>query len=285
MKPQTPLLKGKKVDIFKFSTFSAYFSAYVQNEKEDRPSFSYRVMCRDSGIKSASLLTWIASGKRLPTPDVLEKLNEYIGWSPDQYAYAQALVNFEKAKTAAEKNVYLERMQQIAPSPHLTLLEQAQIEVVMKWHVLAILEITSLKDFKYDLDWIYDQLEERIDKSQIQDAINKLLKTGILELSEGNKLLRPIKHLFTKDHVAIAGAKNLHVEMLKQAQRAVYMQSPEERFFSTTVMGVKVSKLKEAQALLAEFRSRFIELCECGEEPEEIYQFGINFFRLAGKKQ
>ena len=279
-----PRRSDSTVKVFEFESFASYFTAYVEAQKKSRPTFSYRVICRDTGIKSPALLSWYASGKRVPTPDILEILNDYIGWKPDEYAYAQSLASYERAKTHQEKVGHLERMRAISPLKNLTILEQAAINVMMKWYIVTILEMTHLKDFKPEVDWIFERLGERVSKEQIEEAFEALIETGLFVREADGRLTRPSKSIRTKDNVPNFAMRGWHVEMMKLAQRAIYLQEPTERYYSGVTMTIDSSKMKEAQSMLAEFRERFVAVAQ-EEGGDETYHFGFQFFRLTEKKK
>lgn len=273
------------VVVFEFESFARYFTAYMDAEKRIRPSFSYRVICRDTGIKSPALLSWFASGKRIPTPDILEILCDYVGWKPDEYAYLQSLVGFERAKNHQEKVFHLERMRSLSPVKNLTKLEQAAIDMMMKWHIVTILEMTHLKGFQSDPDWIFKRLGGRVSKEQIVEAFAILQETGLLVRGEDGTLSRPNKSLRTKnENMPIAAVRKLHCEMMGLAQKAIYLQETSERFFTGVTMTIDSKRMKEAQAMLAEFRERFVPVVQ-EEGGDETYHFALQFFRLTEKSE
>ncbi len=94
---------GDKVNIFEHMRFSTYFSAYLLQEKRGQRSFSLRRLCRQTGVKSPAMFTWMASGTRLPSPDILERLCPILGWSPAEHAFAQLMVNAEKTDSSIER--------------------------------------------------------------------------------------------------------------------------------------------------------------------------------------
>lgn len=268
-----------QVSIFDYETFAAYFAAYIAEQKQVRRIFTFRYLCKVTGIKSPGQINAIASGKRFPTPDILEKLNEALNWKPNEYAFAQALIAYERAKTDAEKAVYWQKMREIAPTKNLSFLEKANTDIFLKWYIAAILEMTHLKDFKFDLAWISDRLGGKVSPNEVQNAIDILLKTGTAVKDQKYGLRRPQTVLRTKDNVPIYAVRGWHIEMMKQAQRAIHLQSPDERFFSGSTITISANRIKEMQALLAEFRERFVKLTEV-DQGDETYHFAIQFFRL-----
>ncbi len=270
------------VTVFNYETFASYFAAYIEDQKKTKRNFSYRFLCRKTGIKSPALLTWLATGKRLPTPDILEKLNDAFNWRPDEYAYAQSLVSFERSKSDSDRMLHLKKMREIAPAKNLTILEKAATDIFLKWHIATILEMTHLKDFKLDTQWISERLGGKISPAEVQSALNVLTKTGLMVEDAEKGLRREGKSLRTRDNIPIYAVRGWHSEMMKLAQRAVHLQEPAERFFSGVTMTIDEARMPEAQALLAEFRERFVTLVQT-DQGNETYHFAVQFFRLTKK--
>lgn len=55
---------------------------------------------------------------------------------------------------------------------------------ISEWHSLALLELISLKDFKFDLNWISEKLSVSVEEVSL--ALNVLIKSKLIALENGN---------------------------------------------------------------------------------------------------
>jgi uncharacterized protein (TIGR02147 family) len=269
----------EEVLIFEYKKFSEYFSAYLDLQNSIKKTFSYRQFCSRANIKSASMLTWLASGKRIPTPDLLERLNEVIGWKPNEYAYVHAMVNAEKAASLSEKEFFLNKMKSLYPQESSTIIEEQNVEMFKTWYTIAILEMTNLKDFSKDPTWISQKMNGKVTPSEVEASLKLLKDIGYLVEDKNGSLNMPQRNLRTKENIPMEVVRLWQVEMMRLAQQAVLIQEPGQRFFSGATLPFDSSKIKEAQDLLVEFRERFINLMSSGN-PDQVYHFGMQFFRL-----
>ncbi len=269
------------VRIFDHRSFASYFSAFLAHSKANSRTFSLRYLCRQSGVKSPSMFTWFASGKRLPTPEILDRLSEALKWSPAEHAYAQLMVGYEKSDSSLERSHLFEKMQAItAPADMTTISAQAK-SVFSKWYTMAILEMTNLADFQCNAEWISKRLGSRITSNEIEEAI-EILKEEEFLIDDGNGgWQRNTASHRTRDNVSIKAVRGWHSQMMKLGQQAIHIQDPDERFFTGATLTISASQLKQAQALIAEFREKFIAMTQVSGG-DETYHFAIQFFRLTG---
>lgn len=267
------------ISAFDFETFSDYFAHYLALQSKVKKNFSYRQLCRRTGIKSPAMLTWLAKGTRLPTPYILEQLREVMEWKPGEFAYIQSMVNAERSESTAEKEYHQSKMRELKPAEPTSLLENETISIFSKWFLIAILEMTNLADFDSSPIWICERLGGRISEEDAASAIELLLKVGLLEKSPDGRLSQPLKRLRTKDNAPITAVRKWHEEMMRLGQNAVHLQEPEHRFFSGISLAIDSSEMAEAQKVLGEFRERFISRFE-KKGGNEVYHFAIQYFGL-----
>lgn len=268
-----------ELNIFDYDRFCEYFAAYVHEEKKQHKAFSYRYLASRLKFKSPSALLWMAKGTRLPSPDFLLKLRDYMGWQPNEYAYAQALVGLERAKNPEERKLYLERLKQIRPATgDLTIMDRKIVEAISHWHCVAILEMTHLVEFKNDSKWISERLGHIVTIEEVEHALTTLSEVGLIRIDKDSTLVRLKQGLRTPPNVPIQAVRSFHCEMMKLAQSAVYMQEPDERYFSGLTLSLNSKRLKEAQTFLADSTENFVELMH--EPGDQVYHLAVQFFRL-----
>jgi uncharacterized protein (TIGR02147 family) len=268
-----------RIDIFEYHTFASYFAAYLEHQRLTRRDFSLRQLCRHTEVKSPSLFTFIASGKRQATQGLLEKLSPVIGWSPAEYAYATLLLQYERTESSLERQVILERLQSIAVPKSVTYISGKGFSLFSKWYYAPILEMTRLQDFRWESSWIVKRLGEKISEEDVDAAIQFFLENNFIEEDPEKKYRLCHVSRRTRDNELRPIVRAWHSEMMKLAQKSLHLQAPEERFITGITLTIDKEKMKEAQELISDFREKFIRTIQA-ENGNETYQLSVQFFRL-----
>ena len=156
-------------------------------------------------------------------------------------------------------------------------MELDAFKIISDWHHLAILELTYLDEFKNDVKWISKTLG--ISPAAVETAIERLKKAGLLKEKSG-------KLVATEDFSAIGedkpshAIKNFHKQIMERALSALFVQSLEERDFSSVMMAIHQSKLPQAKELIRKFKKEFAALVTDTDSKDSVYCLGIQFFNL-----
>ena len=72
-----------------------------------------------------------------------------------------------------------------------------------------------------------------------------------------------------------------HQQMLTLATEALQKYSSEERNVSSLVVCVRAKTVSELKRRLTSFQQELLALCDADEEPEVVYQVGMQLFPLS----
>ena len=86
-----------------------------KEKKEINPSFSIRSWANQLGLKSHGALQQILAGKRTVPKKYIPSISQSLDLSVGETMYFETLVDFEKAKTAEERDVYYKRLNHLRP--------------------------------------------------------------------------------------------------------------------------------------------------------------------------
>lgn len=89
--------------VFEFLDYRKYLLHYYKATKVRQRHFSFRVFAEQAGIKSPSFIKHVIDDERNLTRSVTEKLCTAMNFSPKEALYFTALVHFNQAKTALQK--------------------------------------------------------------------------------------------------------------------------------------------------------------------------------------
>lgn len=153
--------------------------------------------------------------------------------------------------------------------------------MISDWHHFAILELTTLKQFKKSNKWIGQQLG--ISEKVVAAAVQRLIKVGLLE-EKNNTLVATTADSFTTSDIPSKSIKEFHEQILNKAKEAQHLQSVEDREITTLTLGVKKSDLPKAKKMIREFKKLITkELCLLVDDKDAVYALGIQFFELTNK--
>src|SRR5262245_65236720 len=99
---------------------------------------------------------------------------------PMQSDFFCELVEYNQAKTNAERNRIYERLARFRPFREARRLDGAQAEYHSSWYVPAIRELVRRSDFSEDPRWIARQLTPAISSAQAKKALELLEALGLV---------------------------------------------------------------------------------------------------------
>lgn len=150
-------------------------------------------------------------------------------------------------------------------------------QTITEPHHYAIVELTRLKNFKYDFAWIGKTVG--VSPLEAEEAIERLLSIGLLR-KDGKKLVRAPGRVTTKDKSVTTAALKFHQrKILEQAILALDKTPLEERNQSSMTIAINPSKIPLAKKMIQDFVNQLSDVLEVGAL-EEVYQMSFSLFPL-----
>jgi uncharacterized protein (TIGR02147 family) len=159
-------------------------------------------------------------------------------------------------------------------------LETARFQAIAKWHHLAILNLTYVKDFDPAPRKIAKQLN--ITPIEAQDAVERLLTLGLLEKTTAGKLVPTQTRLFVKTTMPDPATFLYENEMLEKAKMALADRSEtafQKRMINGATFPCAPKHLPEIKKRIKKFHEEILELIRPGPF-EEVYQLNCQLFPL-----
>ncbi|MFZ4715103.1 MAG: TIGR02147 family protein [Bacteriovoracaceae bacterium] len=162
------------------------------------------------------------------------------------------------------------------------LLDQDIFNLIAEPHHYALVELTRLKNFQSDPEWISNILG--ISVTEVESAIGRLLTVGLIK-KEGEKIVRAPGRHTTKDKSVTAPAFKYHQrKVLEQAMRALDNVALERRNQSSMTIAINPQKIPLAKKMIQDFVDQLSNVLETGEL-EEVYQMSFSLFPLMSPVQ
>lgn len=275
-----------KPNVFEFSDPVDFLNASLQAAQEINPKFSLRSWAHQLGLSHVALLSMVLNRKRTLRPSLGSKVSSDYRqkgkFTEDEARYFDMLVLFRLAKTSDEKKFYQQVLASLRPDQEFSTLQLDQLRLISDWYHVAILEMTFLKNFKSDSKWIQKRLGDTVTEGQIKEAINRLIRLGLLQQTpEGLK--KTTVHLATPTDQFSRELQSFHAQLIQKAIVSLQTQSIEERDVTGYTMVTTSEKIKEAKKMIRDFRRQLGQFLET-PNGESLYQLNIQLFSLEEKQ-
>ena len=233
------------------------------------------------GLRSSSTLIMILNGQRNPGPQLTEKLCRYFRLNQQAAAYFHDLIRLAKVRTDVQLGLgVLKQLEQRHPGRGFRLLDQDTFHAISNWYCYAIRELVNVKDFREDPEWISRQLQFPVSCEKVEEALNTMLRLGLLERNARGRLVTSAQHLDTKSDAGDEGLKRYHEQLLGNAAESLRTVPSLEREVSGGCFAIREKDVKRAKELIRSFQ---IELCNEIEQKnsDRVYQIEVAFFPLS----
>lgn len=247
--------------------FQNYLSNELQRRLADNPRYSLRAFARDLDIEP-SLLSKILRRKIPLTDGMFQRISTRLRLPGD-------ILNTLKWTTFPEG---LEDYSVDEPSVDYIAVEE--FLMISDWYHYAILEMTSLKDFRPEALWFTERLGLPLEI--IEPALERLLKLGLLVQTESGWQTSSRFSSTLKQQSTSQALRNRQCQVLQKAIHAIETAPVEARDNSAITLALNLKVLPAVQQKIKHFRrmlATFIEEESRGEQTE-VYELAIALFPL-----
>ncbi len=270
-------------DIYEFLDYREYLGAYYEAAKENVPAFSYRYFSRRAGYSSPNYLKLVMDGERNLTEKSTHQMIKGLGLEGEEARFFRALVNFNQATSAREKNEYFEEVSASRRFRSARRIDRSMFEYLSCWYYPAIREMAARDDFRDDPAWIGRQLFPRVPAKKVREALDLLLELGLLERDEDGAIVRGEPALTTGHEVRSLAIGNYHRQMLERAAESIDTVPREMRDVSGMTVCIDAATVAEIKGRIHTFREQLMEICEreTDEDKSLLYQICFQLFPLS----
>jgi uncharacterized protein (TIGR02147 family) len=165
--------------------------------------------------------------------------------------------------------------QLLKQQPAFKMLTEDVFKVVSAWYYFAIVELTSVVDFRNDPNWIANRLGLPV--GEVKIAVERLKKVGLLVDDGGS--LKKVSRDYLFENLPSQAIRNHHHQTLELAHRALEEQEMPNREFFTICFPMDPKLLPEVKTRIREFSENLMADFQ-QSSPKAIYKIAVQFFRL-----
>lgn len=228
------------------------------------------------GYSSASTISMVAKGQRLPTPSLLESLFQI--WKTKPAERERIRINLEierRSKKGKSVAGLADQFNKLAPYRKI---ELTGFKLIRDWYVMVIKLLAGGSDFKEDPLQISRRLRRKVTPKEVRQSLTLLESAGILVRDPVTKKLKPVDaNTETTHDLRSEAIRANHHGMISRALEAIEEQSIEQRQFNSLALQFDPTNLKSAKDRILDFVKKFNE--DFGsEQANRIYQLNVQFF-------
>jgi uncharacterized protein (TIGR02147 family) len=266
------------VMVQKQNDFRKILKAELAERISHNPGYSLRAFARDLDLSPAQM-SHLLNGHKGASPQAAEKIGKRLGWTEKEIEYFCSLVASEHSRSRVSKQVAREQLKKY---DHV---DQGAVElqldlfrIISDWHHFAILELLKISKQKQTVR----SISKRFLISEIETdlALERLIRLGLIEKNGKGYELQQDTVLST-ENVSSDAIRKFHAQVLEKAKNALMTQPVQERYFRTQFFPIRKNDLPEAQNDIREFFEKFTQKFSNGDEGDEVYSLGVQYFRLS----
>jgi uncharacterized protein (TIGR02147 family) len=282
-------MENKHINIYIYLEYRKYLKEYYAFQKKRSKSFTYRHFSQSAGFSTPNFLQLLIQGKRNLKKSSIAKVSHALHHSIEEAAYFELLVNFDQAKTVAEKTHYFMALSEARKPYQISPIHELQFEHLRTWYHKAIRELLGFYAFNEKEQYAYRKLaallSPPITEREARNSVKLLLKLGLLKRSEDGSIIQAERFISTGDEVRNLSVRTFHQAMIQRAGEAVDRINPEHRDISSLTVTVSDNGFAMLKKELQLFRKRLLEVVKSDSDPKNVYQVNFQLFPLTNTKK
>jgi len=264
-----------------YTDYRHFLKDYYIETKKRFPHFSYRYFCRKAGIKSPAFYSAVVRGERNLTAKTIAQFARGLELDQKQEKFFTVLVHFTQARSAVQKQEYLEQMRSLLPRVKEQTLAADYYAYYSKWYNLAIRELACIIDWRDNYQLLADRVQPRITRMQAREACLLLAELGLIEKTGDGRYRQTKMHLTTGSEVSSLAIRKVNQQFAWLAGEAIERVSPVNRDMSSLVIGISHATYEQIKQEIQLFKDRIKILVVQGNEPDAVYTMNVHLFPLS----
>jgi uncharacterized protein (TIGR02147 family) len=272
------------ISLFNYLDYRQYLRAIFEEKKRENPGFSHRSLTEKLSLQAPGHMLFIMQGKRRLTSSIALRLASYLKFSKKESRYLLSLIRYSDAKTPAEKQYAFEEMQQLRQ--HFSVpVAPGSYRFYEKWYYGAIRAVLDVERITDDYQGLAAMLRPAITATQAREAVELLLKIGMIMRDETGALRPANSSLTTGDVWQGAVIHNLQRTFIELSKEALDRFDKKERDISNLTVTVSEESFEIIKKKVAELRSQIMAMACAEQTPDKVLQVNIQLFPLTGPKK
>jgi len=261
-------------DLYKYLDYRKYLEDWFGWKKVQKSSYSWGIFARRAGLKS-STITNIRKGRRHPKADSDTIAGIMTALELDDLArgYFQGLVALS---TTHDRGPTLTAL---LTHPECRLGDDVsadELKYLSNWYYVAIRELSYSPVFREDPEWIAARLRGGVTAAQVTEALEALLRMGLLTRGPTGALVAGDLRLSTPQLVTHASLQQYHQDLLNLSAVSLAQDQTLERFFTAGMITVPEEMLPELRTRMFDFLQEMLhDIDQDNAQARRVFHLGM----------
>lgn len=239
--------------VFAFLDHREFLRRWYEWKKTASRGFSYRSFARKAGFSSMSFLRDVIEGRRNISEDSVEKFVLAIGLVGDAASYFRELVHYNRESDTEKRSQSFRKLLLLQARREFSPVRENQGKYYSDWLNIIVREAAPLDAFKGDPALIGNALRPKIPASEIADALELLVKIGMLEKAPKGAYRTTTPRIVPGD-IDPAMVRNIKRQMLLHALDRLDSGPEPDTHISSVTLTVSETRLAKLQESIRQFR-------------------------------
>jgi uncharacterized protein (TIGR02147 family) len=245
-----------------------------KSRRSRNPHYSLRAYARDLGMP-ASKLSQNLRGLCGISVAKAETIAVRLQMRDDERQLFLALVESQHARSRVARQQAQVALQKIRDEK-LTEMCLEKFSVVRDWYHMAILEMTDIRGFKADPEWIAQRLGLSTDV--VKEAVARLQQLELLKIEDG-VWSQTGQDLKLSSSAPSRTIREHHKQIITKAIVAIDQVQMDRREYSTQTVAIDAGAVPEIKQLIQEFQHKVCKLSKRGNM-NSVYVLSVQLFPL-----
>lgn len=244
----------------------------------EEPTFTRVEVCNLLGLlKTRSYFADVLRGKKV-SKRMAVKFENVMELDESESKYFEAMIEYDQAKTLAERSTAFDHMMKIHPNPQMVLDSDAYA-YYKHWYNSAMFALLDVMDVADDLTPVERRLVPHVPLGKLQQSIELLERLNLIRKNE-NGFWKP-----TQESISSGPYNNddlireYQLQSFELSKQAILSPSKKPHVMSTMVFSVSSEAYKELEAELQKFKAAARRIITGDKnKADSVYQMNLHLF-------
>jgi uncharacterized protein (TIGR02147 family) len=270
----------KAPDVFRFHDYRVFLRAFYALNKAGEYGFSLRAFSKRAQLKSSNYLKLVMDAQRNLTQDMAPRFAEACCLRGQAAEYFCALVAFNQAQRAKDRDRAYARLSRFKRYRAVHRLDREQEAYHAHWYIPAIRELVVRRDFSEDPHWIAQRMMPAISAREAEQALDVLLKLGLLARNGDGRLEQVDALLQTPEGPLGHHIQRYHRSMLEHAIEAIHGVPARDREIESVTLCLSAARMRDLKARLETFCDEILQEYQADSDSSRVVQLNLQMFPL-----
>ncbi len=268
----------EKLRIIDYLDYRRFLQDFCTQEKLSSKRFSNRVFAKKAGLppSSASFLSKVISGKRKLTQTQRLNFAQAMELGASERQYWDLLVQFNQAKSMAERNHFFTELAKYRGSKAKTI-GQSQYRFFDNWYYQAVWAFVGMRPGVREPEIIARNLNPKISAAQVSEAL-KCLESLALVKKTANGYRVTERHISTEKEIHDLATRRQILEMNRLGMEMLDQVNAKDREYNSLTMYLSKKGFEAVKERILSFREELRDLVERDTEEDRIYTLCMQLF-------